>query len=549
MRRFLVIALAVAPLLAGCGLIPGGGGEAVKAHDLNVVARDRVREGGTLRWGIATFPTQWNANHVDGDSATVRTVVDALMPAPFRSDERGRVSPDADYVLREAVTAVHPRQTVTLRLNPEARWSDGTPITWEDYRAQWRAMTGPAYRASSTTGYQDIQSVARGRDEHEVVITFGRRFADWRSLFRPLYPRSANASPAAFATAWLDRIPVTAGPFKVESIDTLARIVTLVRDDAWWGDRARLDRIVYRAMGRQALAGAFAAGEIDVFDVAPSAADYVRVKAIPGAVVRRAAGPGFRHLTLNGRSPILSDPRVRRAVAMAVDRQAVAQAGLRGLDWPGTVPNNHFFMGVQHGYQDNAGALGVHDAAGAAALLEEAGWRAAGQTRRKDGKELVLRFVLPAGSPQAESEGTLLRHMLGRVGIGLTLHPVPSGDFFARHVIPGDYDLATFSYAATPFPVSGSYGVYAGAAGGRWHANLGRIGSPEIDMALRAAAAELDPELARDHANVADRLIWEAVNVIPLYQRPQLVAVRPALANIGARGLRDLRYQDIGFTG
>jgi len=47
---------------------------------------------------------------------------------------------------------------------------------------------------------------------------------------------------------------------------------------------------------------------------------------------------------------------------------------------------------------------------------------------------------------------------------------------------------------------------------------------------------------------VADGLIWKLVNVLPLYQRPQLVAAKQALANVGARGFHDLRYEDIGFT-
>jgi peptide/nickel transport system substrate-binding protein len=61
------------------------------------------------------------------------------------------------------------------------------------------------------------------------------------------------------------------------------------------------------------------------------------------------------------------------------------------------------------------------------------------------------------------------------------------------------------------------------------------------------ASQNLDPEQARADVNAADRLIWKQASVLPLYQRPQLVAVRESLANVGARGFHELRYQDIGF--
>ncbi|GAA2886993.1 hypothetical protein GCM10020220_091500 [Nonomuraea rubra] len=52
--------------------------------------------------------------------------------------------------------------------------SDGKPITWADYQAQWQALSGrdPAFHIVSSTGYQDIEKVARGKDDHEVVVTF-----------------------------------------------------------------------------------------------------------------------------------------------------------------------------------------------------------------------------------------------------------------------------------------------------------------------------------------------------------------------------------------
>ncbi|WP_344918438.1 ABC transporter family substrate-binding protein [Streptosporangium oxazolinicum] len=553
------LAMAVAPGLVGCGqergVKPGGPVPAVKAYDVNPVARDRIADGGVLRWGINEYPSNWNLNHIDGNLATVKRVMDGLMPSPFRSDAKGKISPNTDYLSEGRVTAHEPRQVVTLTLNPRARWSDGTPITWEDYRAQWQALNGrdAGYRVASTTGYQNIEKVARGRDDHQVVVTFAKPFGDWQSLFAPLYPRSTNATAEAFNTAWLNRVPVTAGPFEFVAFDPTAKTVTIARDDRWWGERAKLDRIIYRSLQSDALVGAFSNGELDTFDIGPSAPDYARAKSTPDAIVRQAAGPDFRHITMNGESAVLSDPKVRRAVAMGINRQAIAQSDLQGLDWPIVLLNNHFFMNTQEGYQDNAGEIGTYDPGRAGRELEAAGWKLEGRTRRKGGKELNLRFVLPSGLQIGKSEAELVQDMLGQIGVGVTLQSVPTDDYFTKYIIPGNYDITAFAYVGTPFPVSSAYGQYADAVRRpdgtkQWNANLGRIGSPQIDAAMNKATADLDDARAIADTNAADKLIWQAVNVVTLYQRPQNVAVKSNLANFGARGFYDLRYQDIGFV-
>jgi peptide/nickel transport system substrate-binding protein len=554
----LAVTLTLALSLAACaggGSAGGGGGpggDAVaKASDLNPLPRDRVKDGGTLRWGINEFPAQWNAHHVDGRLAVATAIRDALLPRPFLSDEMARSSADPDYVLDARVTARSPRQVVTYRLNPKATWSDGKPITWADYRAQWRALDGddPAFRIASSTGYQDIGEVERGKDEHEVVVTFARPFGDWRALFSPLLPASVNASADAFNTSWLNRIPVTAGPFRFGSFDQTAKTITIVRDDAWWGERAKLDRIVFRAAEQDSLVGMLVNGELDITDVGPSAPDHARAMSAPGIQVRQAAGPDFRHFTVNGSRGPLRDVRVRQAVQLGIDRQAIARSDLQGLDWPAVPLNNHFFMTTQEGYRDNAGNLGAHDPERAGRLLDEAGWKLDGAVRQKDGRPLELRFVVPSGLQLSKSEGELAQSMLARIGVRLTIHAVPGDDFFAKYVIPGNFDVVPFAYIGTPFPVSSSYGVYAGAPDGRtWHGNFGRTGSAAIDEAMRRAGRSLDPVRARAELNAADKLIWREVNVLPLYQRPQLVAVRDDLANAGARGFHTLRYQDVGFA-
>ncbi|MET9248352.1 ABC transporter family substrate-binding protein [Nonomuraea sp. NPDC003709] len=559
--RLVVAAVVTGSLcLAGCGKGTGsgpgresGGDErTIKAYDINPRPRDKVKDGGTLRWGINEFPAQWNRNHVDGNLAMAAVVSNALLPSPFHSDEKAEISVDRNYVLDAEVTAQRPKQVVTYKLNPKAKWSDGKPITWGDYEAQWHALNGrnPAFHIASSTGYQDIEKVARGKDDFEVVVTFDKPFGDWQALFGPLLPAATNRTPEAFDNAWLNKIPMTAGPFRFGGFDQTAKTITIVRDDSWWGNRAKLDKIIYRSSEQDSLISAFSNGELDLIDVGPSAPDYARAKGTPGAQVRQAAGPDFRHFTFNGSSELLKDRNVRQAVQLGISRQAIAQSDLQGLDWPIALLNNHFFMNTQEGYQDNAGKLGAYDPGQARRLLDAAGWKLSGSFRQKNGKVLELRFVVPSGVQISKAEGELAQTMLAQIGVKLTIQAVPSDDFFTKYVIPGNFDITPFAYIGTPFPVSSSFGIYANSADGKtWNANFGRTGSPAIDQAMNRAAQSLDPVRARAAANEADALIWQEVNVLPLYQRPQNVAARQTLANVGARGFYDLRYEDIGFTG
>ncbi|WP_262402386.1 ABC transporter family substrate-binding protein [Actinomadura sp. CNU-125] len=454
-----------------------------------------------------------------------------------------------EYLRSAEVKRTGRGQTVVYRLNPKARWSDGRAIGYRDFAAQARALSGRGsrYEIADDTGYRRIERVERGADEHVVKVVFARPYADWRRLFSPLYPAAAYADPRAFNRGWRDRLPVTAGPFTVAGVDRTGETVTLVRDPGWWGRPAKLDRIVYRAMDPAAMPGAFANGEIDLMDVGLDTGALRRVRRASGAEVRQAAGPDRRLLTFNAGGPILSDERVRRAVMLGIARETIARSDLAGLGVPVRTLGNHFYVNTQQGYRDNSGTFGRHDPARAARLLDEAGWTMRGRYRVKDGRTLALRFVVAAGQPIGTREGELARALLERIGVRVDIEPVPAEDLFGRHVTKGDFDIVPFSWLGTPFPVSSMRAVYARPREGRVQQNYSGGGTAAIDSALERALTTMGSEV-HVLVNRADRLVWQEALVLPLYQRPQLVAARADLANIGACGFHQPAYEDIGFT-
>jgi peptide/nickel transport system substrate-binding protein len=153
----------------------------------------------------------------------------------------------------------------------------------------------------------------------------------------------------------------------------------------------------------------------------------------------------------------------------------------------------------------------------------------------------------------SRQEAELAQAMLRDVGVRLDIRSVPEADFFEKYVIPGNYDVAPFSWAGTPFPISPSKSLYAMPArkpNGELDVrqNYARIGSPRIDALMERALGELDTKRASELLNEADRLVWDEVHSLVLYQRPSITGTKRDLANYGSFGFKDVTYQDIGFV-
>jgi peptide/nickel transport system substrate-binding protein len=546
-------------VLAGCGGGSGSGsnngggdGQAASAteNDINPVDRADLKQGGDLRWALSEIPPNFNYYQLDGTLDDNWQVLQALVPQAFLTAADASPSVNKDYFTNIELTSEDP-QVVTYDINPKAKWSDGTPISAQDLIAQWQALNGtnPAYNISSSNGYDQIAKVEQGDSEKQAVVTFANPYADWQALYGPLFPASTNSDPNVFNTGWTTQPQVTAGPFRLQGIDTTAQTITLERNPDWWGDKAVLDRIIYRVIDGDAQIDALANGEIDFIDVGSDVNKLQRAQGAQGIEIRRAGGPNFRHITFNGTSPVLSDVNVRQAIAKAIDRQTIADAMIGPLGGDHTKLDNHIFMRNQKGYQDNAGDLSKPDLDAANKQLDDAGWTREGEgTRTKDGQELVIRFVIPSGVATSAQESQLVQSMLAKVGAKVDIQTVPSDGFFDTYITPGDYDMTVFSWIGTPFPISSSKSIYAEPQGDEIQQNFARVGSKEIDDLFDQATHELDPDKAIDIANKTDGLIWDEVHSVTLYQRPDIKAAKGTLANYGALGFASARYQDIGFT-
>ncbi|THA80437.1 ABC transporter family substrate-binding protein [Streptomyces sp. A0592] len=738
------------PLLTGCGAGDDEGGPAAAGQDIATTTRDKVADGGVLRWAVDALPDTLNAFQADADATTSR-IAGAVLPQLFVLDAKGRPVANPDYLEKAEVIEREPKQVVLYKLNQQAVWSDGREIGAPDFVAQWRALNGKdsAYWTARNAGYERIEKIEKGKTDLEVRVTFSKPYADWRSLFSPLYPKQVTGTPDAFNEGARGALKVTAGPFALGAIDKKTGTAALTRNPRWWGRQAKLDTLVLTAVPRAERPAALAAGKLDLAEIDRSGADRIALarrdasgkgaagaggapahgpgaamtpaqatlswatafgtdeekaaqekesrtkhtesvkryadeqKALRGFTVRKSLEPAYTQLAMNGASGPLADERVRRAVARALDRQALAELVLKPLGLPAKPVGSHVALAGQQAYADNSDALGGQDAKAAQALLADAGWRRGGKITEpagakagpesapqddgktpagpgtgndglyivgqddgangdragtqeegaagtdtavspadgerdrvspvlapapfgaqqqasllaqaamarpvddakrsaardgdaadpakgspapakqartsgnmlaKDGKALTLRFVLPAGpgSESLRTVGERISQMLRKLGVNTETTKVADDSFFKDHIASGQYDLALYSWPATAFPATDARPIFAKpepAADGSLlvEQNYTRVGTDHIDQLFDQALGELDEAQSRELVRKADARIWAAAGSIPLFQRPELVAVKPGLVNAGAFGLGAPRYQDIGW--
>jgi peptide/nickel transport system substrate-binding protein len=205
-------------------------------------------------------------------------------------------------------------------------------------------------------------------------------------------------------------------------------------------------------------------------------------------------------------------------------------------------------MSNQDGYVDIAQQTGLdYDPERAKADLDAAGWKAgADGIREKDGKKLEIGFSQLVGVPVSENEALQVQNQLKDVGIKVNIVNVPIAKFQDGSVLTEhEFDMIAFSWIGTPYPFTSIKQLY----GTGQESNYAQLSLPELDTLIEQIDVEADKAKRIDLGNQAAKIIWENVHNLPLYQRPELKAVKSKLANFGAFGFSDksFHWENVGY--
>ena len=556
---FVAAAVTGSILLTACGGTDGASGDKPKkqvtanhASEINAQPAASLKQGGQLRLAITQWITQYNPAQLDGSLGDRRLMSSAMMPTLWNVDAKGEITPEKDYLESAESADKGGKQVITYKINPKAKWSDGTALSYREFEALWKAqgVGDKKFLVGESTGYEDIESVKRGANDQEVIVTMKKNTSQWKGMFWELVPAKYSDTPEKFNKAFVEKIPATAGPFKVGSMDKASQTVTLVPDANWWGEKPKLDKLIFRVLDRTAAVDAYLNNELDAVTLG-NADFYKRAKPKANTDIRIGAPWDETHITFGSQNNV-ADVKVRQAIQMAINTKAIADIPANGMPVDYKTLGNHFYMTNQTGYQDNSGKYGKGDVAAAGKLLDEAGWKskAAGEIRAKDGKKLEVEFVAGAGAGGtaiAKSQQAAMQAMLKQAGIDMKIKEVPANDFFDKYVNTGGFDMTLFRFTSVSGLTTDAFGIYRDPQKGQIFQNYGKVITPGGEAKLREALGAKTPEESIKLQNEADKMIWDSGHTLELFQTPAVWAAQKKLANYGSPGMASTDWPTVGF--
>lgn len=527
----LVAALAVA--MAACGSDDGD---------------DDATRGGTLVVAEDQTPPILNPLLADGATVTGQRIASNILQGLLTVDDEGEYVPQlAEAVPSGEDVAADPLR-VTFRIRPEARWSDGPPVTGADVAFTWRTIMDPANQVASRSGWDRIAAITPGETAGGeqcdpatcLTVAFDGDYAPWREVF------SVSASGYVlpqhvlegenFNTAWNDGGIVGSGPFTLESYQPRVRAV-LAADPDWWGAADTgggpfLERMVIDFLDTSGAAiTALRQGQAQLTSPPPDPALIGRARDLDGVEVQAVPSVFFEHIALNTQRAPLDDVRVRRALTLAIDRAQITDVLLEGTAPVLQSPLRPF----QLGYEPTFERYG-HDPAAAAALLEEAGWRRGPDgIFARDGEQLEIPLVTTSEGELRPSTARLIAEQAEQAGIRVVPRPLPPDRVFGPVLSSGDYAAVMF---ATGGPVDPSLTSLLASdqipseENGFAGQNVYRWSDPEADRLMRLSDRQIDTGARAATLGRLQAIVAEQVPLIPLYQQPNTVAYSTALTGV-----------------
>jgi peptide/nickel transport system substrate-binding protein len=461
------------------------------------------------------------------------------MPRAFDVTSSNEVVP-SNILAGEPELVTSPSQEVTYKINPDAVWSDGTPITCADFEYTWDQVANGT-DIYDQTGYNKISGVDAS-DPATCVVSFSDTYADWKGLFSAGYGiMPAHLLEGKDRNAEMkDGYEWSAGPWKIESWEKGVGI-TLVPNDGYWGEKPKLDKVIFQFVPDTA-AGfqAFKSNQVSVLYPQPQLDAIEQINAgLDGAQSAVNAQTGnVEALWMNNAAFPLDSQAVRQAVAYSLDRDAIVERLFGGIGVDKAVQS--FNPPLVAKYAGSDFSVYTKDLAKVDELMTGDGWAKDGDGYwAKDGQRATIPMLTTAGNKRRELTQQVLQQQLEEAGFELTIPGnLPAGDLFGQALPAGEFVMALYAQVAT-FPVPALSAIFTstnipGPENDNSGQNWTRTVIPEIDPLLAQVDAELDDAARVSASKEIDKLLAESATSLPLDPLPNIL-----LWNDSVQGLED----------
>ena len=503
--------------------------------------------------GVDSVAGGYNPHLLANQTLVARTLGELVLPSVFHAGPDGTPQLDQGLMVSAEVTKAEP-YTVTYTIRKEAAWSDGPPIAAEDFAYLWQNMRSQP-GVADPAGYRLITSVSGRADGRIVDVTFSRPYPGWRSLFNDLLPSHVfKDAPGGWARALTEAFPVAGGPFSIRSVDPERREIVLERNDRYWGTSTKLQQVILRGSAQADMVSAMRTGDDQLAVLGPTKATYDGLVGLGKAIeLSVAPTPVVVDLLLRQNSPRLSDPRLRAAVAAAIDRDALITIGSAGGPDSQLRADSPVLAPSRPGFTPSIPAQGSPakpEPDAVKRLLTAAGYAEVNGAWLRDDRPLSLVIGAPGDRTPYAAVAKAVQQQLTAVGIGsriidtggdqlfdqvLTTTTTPTSTDATR---PAESD-STVDVAVVPQSVGGdpatvlasTFGCPVALADGTVPAAnpagfCDRDLQPVIDAAL-TGAMPLSEALA-----TVEPALWRQQVVIPLFQLADVLATRPEIVGV-----------------
>jgi len=430
-------------------------------------------------------------------AAIPRVVYSNVLEGLVKIDRDGKIIP----ALASEVKTSKDGKEYTFILKKDVKFHDGNVFNAEDVKFTFERLMDPKTATAHPEYYKEIESV-QVPESHAVKI----KLKNVNSMFLFNLARPDSIIVNKQAVDRLKTAPVGTGPFKFVEWVRGDRITLANFEGYYRKGIPYLDKVTFKFIGDpSAQIASLKAGDIDViaYDVTPENALLLekdpKFKVLNGYTTTEVILS-----TNNARKPF-TDVRVRRAMAHAIDRNALIQGAMSGYGTPigsHMDPGNPYYVDLTSTYPYNPER--------AKQLLAEAGY--------PNGFEAVLK--LPDRFAYARRSGEIIADMLSQVGIRLKIELTEWGQWIDRVFKNGDFDLTVIGHSE-PFDIN----IYANP---KYYFHYD---SPKFRETLEKAEMEPDPKARRELYVACQRIIMEdAVNGF-LFVLPSLPTMKKEVIN------------------
>jgi peptide/nickel transport system substrate-binding protein len=438
----------------------------------------------------------------DANSSLVAALVTDGLTA---SDARGEAIPALAEWKRLSPTEY------SFRLRPEARFSDGTPVTAADVVATYRSVLDPALASPKREALSAITALA-ATDPHTVVIGL-------REVWAP-FLEATNLGIVPARLTGSGPIPpadvIGSGPFRVTALLDGGGIELAPNEHALGGS-PRLRRLQFRVIPDGVVrALELASGSVHLVQNALEPDLLPWLAARPDLEVITSPGTTFQYLGINFRDPRLADRRVRRALAFGIDRESIVHHVLRDSARPATG-----LLPPAHWAYDGDVARYDYDPSRARELL-----RAAGLGPEVDAALRHLSYKTSTVELRRRI-AEVFQHQLGEIGLGLDVRSYEWATFYSD-IRRGNFELYSLVWVGVSDP-DVYYRIFHSAMQPPVGTNRGAYANPEMDALVAAARATDDRVERRRLYGAVQRLAADDLPVVPLWWAENVVVKNRAL--------------------